>query len=80
MRTVATTDPLPIPPLVATAPLADDQLARLRDALLGAHEAPRARSDAMARLLLAASPCPSRADYDAARGAGEPGHPAFEDL
>ena len=40
VRTVATTPPLPIPPLVATAPLTDHELQRLRAALSRSAEEP----------------------------------------
>jgi len=79
VRTVATTDPLPIPPLVATAPLTEDQLARLREALLVAHEAPVLR-DAMARLLLERFVVPGPADYAPLAALANQDIPAFEDL
>jgi ABC-type phosphate/phosphonate transport system substrate-binding protein len=79
VRTVATTDPLPIPPLVATAPLAEDQLARLREALLVAHEAP-VLQDAMARLLLERFVVPGPDDYAPLAALANQDIPAFEDL
>ncbi|HUP09528.1 MAG TPA: PhnD/SsuA/transferrin family substrate-binding protein [Caldimonas sp.] len=79
VRTVATTDPLPIPPLVATAPLTEDQLARLREALLAAHEAP-VLHDAMARLLLERFVVPGPEDYAPLAALSRADTPAFEDL
>ena len=38
VRVVAVTDPTPMPPLVATAPLKDSQTEKLRSAFLAAHE------------------------------------------
>jgi ABC-type phosphate/phosphonate transport system substrate-binding protein len=38
VRVVATTDPTPMPPLVATAPLKNDQIERIRNAFLRVHE------------------------------------------
>ena len=40
VRTVASTDARPIPPIVATAPISASELARLREALLEARHAP----------------------------------------
>jgi ABC-type phosphate/phosphonate transport system substrate-binding protein len=77
--TVATTDPLPIPPLVATAPLTEEQLGRLREALLVAHEAPVLR-DAMARLLLERFVVPGPDDYAPLAALANQDVPAFEDL
>jgi len=62
VRIVDVTEPLPIPPLVSTAPIAPAQLARLREALLEAHEAPVLRAP-MARLLLARFAVPDPDDY-----------------
>ena len=52
VRTVASTVMRPIPPLVATAPIAPDALARLREALVGTHRASEL-AETMARLQLA---------------------------
>jgi len=79
VRTVATTDPLPIPPLVATAPITEERLARLREALLAAHEAPVLRP-AMARLLLARFAIPGPDDYAPLADLARAAVPAFEDL
>jgi ABC-type phosphate/phosphonate transport system substrate-binding protein len=38
VRVVAVTDPTPMPPLVATAPLKDSQTEKLRSAFLAVHE------------------------------------------
>jgi ABC-type phosphate/phosphonate transport system substrate-binding protein len=40
VRVIASTDPTPMPPLVATAPLTQDQVSNLRNAFLRAHEEP----------------------------------------
>ena len=40
VRVVASTDPTPMPPLVATASLSDEQIGALRGAFLRAHEEP----------------------------------------
>jgi ABC-type phosphate/phosphonate transport system substrate-binding protein len=40
VRVIASTDPTPMPPLVATAPLKNDQVESLRNAFLRAHEQP----------------------------------------
>lgn len=38
VRVIATTDPTPMPPLVATAPIADESVERMRNAFLSVHE------------------------------------------
>lgn len=63
VRTIASTAMRPIPPLVATAPIAPDALARLRDALLGTPHASEL-ADAMSRLQLAGFAVPDPSDYD----------------
>jgi ABC-type phosphate/phosphonate transport system substrate-binding protein len=40
VRVIETTEPTPMPPLVATAPLSDDVTKRLRSAFLAVHEEP----------------------------------------
>lgn len=64
VRVVATTAPAPIPPLVATAPVAEDELQVLREALRACGEA-----DALAQqrelLLLDGFSVPPEAAYDA---------------
>jgi ABC-type phosphate/phosphonate transport system substrate-binding protein len=79
VRTVTSTKPIPIPPLVATAPLTQDQMQRLREAFSATQEAPELGA-VMERLLLAAfaSPCP--ADYDLVAAIAAQPHVAFEDL
>jgi ABC-type phosphate/phosphonate transport system substrate-binding protein len=79
VRTLATTDPLPIPPLVATAALDAAQLASLREALLSAHEAAVLR-DAMERLLLERFVVPGPDDYAPLAVLAREPMPAFEDL
>ena len=61
-RIVASTPALPIPPLVATATLTGDELARLREALLATAAAPEL-APIMERLLLAGFAIPDAADY-----------------
>ena len=63
VRTVASTEMRPIPPLVATAAVAPDELARLRTALQATPQAPGLAAP-MARLLLAGFAVPDPADYD----------------
>jgi ABC-type phosphate/phosphonate transport system substrate-binding protein len=77
VRTVASTQWRPIPPLVATTPLAADELARLRRALLAVSQAPVLAAD-RALLLLAGFAVPPDHAY-----AGLAHHgplTAFEDL
>lgn len=38
VRVIATTDPTPMPPLIATAPIADESIERMRKAFLSVHE------------------------------------------
>jgi ABC-type phosphate/phosphonate transport system substrate-binding protein len=40
VRVIASTNPTPMPPLVATAPLKEDQIGRLRQAFLDVHKEP----------------------------------------
>lgn len=79
VRTVATTAALPMPPFVATAPLTDDELARLREALHAA-----CRTDELAalraRLLLADLVPPEPGVYDPLARLARLPVPAFEDL
>jgi ABC-type phosphate/phosphonate transport system substrate-binding protein len=63
VRVIDRTPDRPIPPLVATAPLDDDTLARLR-AALHAVAADPAHSDTMASLLLAGFSTPAAAAYE----------------
>jgi ABC-type phosphate/phosphonate transport system substrate-binding protein len=62
VRTIASTPALPIPPLVATAPLASDELQRLRDAL-GAAASDPAAQPLLARLLLRGFAFPAASEY-----------------
>ena len=64
IRVVASTREAPIPPLVATAPLAPDELSRLRGALLEAGGAPELAAE-RATLLLSGFAVPRESDYDA---------------
>ncbi|HEY8049351.1 MAG TPA: PhnD/SsuA/transferrin family substrate-binding protein [Ramlibacter sp.] len=62
IRTIASTPPLPIPPLVATAQMDHQTLQRLRGALADAGEAPALRP-LFAQLLLRGFAFPDRTDY-----------------
>jgi ABC-type phosphate/phosphonate transport system substrate-binding protein len=64
VRTIASTPPLPIPPLVATAALEPAQLQRLRDALSDVARAPEL-NPLRERLLLRGFAFPDPADYAA---------------
>jgi hypothetical protein len=76
---VASTVMRPIPPLVATAPIAPDALARLRDALVGTRRASEL-AETMARLQLAGFAVPEPADYDALVAIARRSTLAFEEL
>lgn len=62
VRTVASTGALPIPPLVATRALRQDECKRLREALAAAATVP-AVAPLMERLLLSGFACPDPGDY-----------------
>lgn len=80
VRTVASTVWRPIPPLVATAAITPDELARLRRALLGLRDVTD-MADTMTRLQLAGFAVPAPADYDAlAAVAATTSSLSFEDL
>ena len=79
VRTLASTDAMPIPPLVATAALASDELARLRSALRRTAEEPLVVKP-MARLLLAGFAFPEPADYDCLATIAATDTTPFEDL
>ncbi len=79
VRVVASTAMRPIPPLVATAPIAADALARLRDALVGTRPASEL-APTMARLQLAGFAVAAAADYDALATIADAPAIAFEDL
>jgi ABC-type phosphate/phosphonate transport system substrate-binding protein len=80
VRVVASTAMRPIPPLVATAPLAADALARLRDALVVGTHAASEVADAMARLQLRGFAVPDVADYDALAAIADRSTLPFEEL
>jgi ABC-type phosphate/phosphonate transport system substrate-binding protein len=63
VRVIATTSPLPIPPLVATAALAPDELARVREALGAAALSPQL-APVMERLLLSRFVVADASDYE----------------
>jgi ABC-type phosphate/phosphonate transport system substrate-binding protein len=80
VRVVASTALRPIPPLVATAAVAADALARLSDALVVAARAARELAAAMARLQLAGFAVPNGADYDALCAVADRSTLPFEEL
>jgi ABC-type phosphate/phosphonate transport system substrate-binding protein len=79
VRVVASTALRPIPPLVATAPIADEALARLREAL-GATRDASELAVTLARLQLAGFAVPDRADYDVLAAIAAAAPIPFEDL
>ena len=79
VRTIASTRLRPIPPFVATAAIAPDALARLREALLGTARA-GALADAMSRLQLAGFAVPAPADYDGLAALAREPDLSFEEL
>jgi ABC-type phosphate/phosphonate transport system substrate-binding protein len=79
VRVVETTPALPLPPLVATAPLSPGELSRLRAALAATAQSTALRP-AMQRLLLDDFAFPASADYDALAALAERPRPAFEAL
>ncbi len=79
VRTIASTAMRPIPPLVATAPIAANALARLRGALLGTRHASELVAT-MARLQLAGFAVADRAGYDVLAAIADASTLAFEDL
>jgi ABC-type phosphate/phosphonate transport system substrate-binding protein len=79
VRTIASTPMRPIPPLVATAPIAAGALVRLRDALLAAPGASELAAP-MARLQLRGFAVPEPSDYDALAAIAASSTTAFEDL
>jgi len=79
VRSVASTSALPIPPLVATASLSADVLARLREALLATAATP-ALGPLMERLLLAGFAVPDAADYLPLAAMAAAGATPFEEL
>lgn len=79
VRTVASTNPIPIPPLVATAALDDGELQRLRRAFTAAATAPQLEV-VLERLLLAGFAFPEPSDYDRVAAIAALPHAAFEEL
>jgi len=67
VRIVATTEAAPMPPFVATAPLTEGEIARLRGAFAAAIAAPELRAE-RATLLLKDFAFPEPRDYDVFRG------------
>jgi len=80
VRVVASTPMRPIPPLVATAPLAADALARLRDALVVGMRTASELAHAMARLQLAGFAVPDAGDYDVLATIADRSTLPFEEL
>jgi ABC-type phosphate/phosphonate transport system substrate-binding protein len=79
VRVIASTDAMPIPPLVATAPLRAPELQALRDALQHAGVADELAA-LRARLLLSGFAVPDPAVYDALDRIAHRPIPSFEDL
>ena len=79
VRTIESTPMRPIPPLVATAAIGADALARLRDALLAARDASEL-VEPMARLQLAGFAVPDPSAYDAIAAVADASALALEDL
>ena len=79
VRIIASTEARPIPPLVATAALKPDELARLREALQAGTQAPELSAVAE-RLLLAGFAVPDPADYEVLAQIARPDLPTFEEL
>lgn len=79
VRTVATTIPTPIPPLIATAALTDGELERLRTALAATADAPEI-AHLMRRLLLKGFAFPNAADYQIIASIADKPLPSFEEI
>jgi ABC-type phosphate/phosphonate transport system substrate-binding protein len=79
VRTVESTQPWPMPPLVATDAIEPGALARLRAALQATEDAPELAAP-MARLLLAGFAFPDPADYDVLAAAARHSSTSFESL
>lgn len=79
VRTVASTVWRPIPPLVATAAITPNELARLRHVLLGLRDVPE-MADTMLRLRLVGFVVPDPADYNALGALVAASSLSFEDL
>lgn len=79
VRTIASTEARPIPPLVATAALKPDELARLREALHASLKVPELRP-VTERLLLAGFAVPDPADYEVLVQIARRDIPPFEEL
>lgn len=79
VRVVASTAAMPIPPLVATAALASDELRRLRQALADVAAAPDLQT-VRERLLLAGFASADPASYDVLAAMARRPVPSFEEL
>ena len=79
VRTIASTDPMPLPPLVATAALSQGEMERLREAFCATTHAPELHA-VMERLLLAGFAFPAPADYDRVAAIAALPHTTFPEL
>jgi ABC-type phosphate/phosphonate transport system substrate-binding protein len=70
VKVIATTDPTPMPPVVATAPLASGAVERLRAAFIAVADAPEL-DRARATLLLERFILPAPADFEVQRQRAE---------
>ncbi|WP_034374581.1 phosphate/phosphite/phosphonate ABC transporter substrate-binding protein [Comamonas testosteroni] len=79
VRTIATTQAFPIPPLIATAELNPEQLKRLQAALSSTASAPEV-AGLMKRLLITGFTVPLASDYDSLATLARQPLPHFEDI
>jgi ABC-type phosphate/phosphonate transport system substrate-binding protein len=79
VRTLESTEPWPIPPIVATMAIEPDALARLRAAFQATEHAPELAAP-MARLLLAGFAFPDPVDYDVLAAVARSSSLPFESL
>jgi ABC-type phosphate/phosphonate transport system substrate-binding protein len=79
VRVIASTTPLPIPPLVATAALSPQAAQQLRDALVAVADAPQLQPQRQ-RLLLSGFALPHPDEYRAVAAVANRPLPAFEEL
>ena len=79
VRTLESTEPWPIPPIVATTAIGPDAVRRLRDAFRATEHAPELVAT-MARLLLAGFAFPDPADYDTLAAVTRSSSVLFESL
>ena len=79
VRTIATTVPMPIPPLIATADLSEDELQRLRSALLATATEPSIEA-LMERLLLKGFAIADPDDYEVIAEVAKKPFQTFEEI